>query len=930
MSQLGPEPFVGRAAELSRLKQALARAGSGEGSLTVILGDAGAGKTRLVDEFASNVAAAGFAWGRAVENASVAYRPWRQAFRRLGFDFPLVESYAALSAEERAGLLLQTAEGALVALASPPSAKPVVIALDDLQWADDASLHLLRLLASEVGSLPVMVLATCRDPEPGTPLEATLGQVVGRSAVAVLRLPPLSGGEVAEYLANCVPLDARAADWVHRQSGGNALYVRELTRLLADEPVPLDPSSTWMPVELRVVLSRRLDRLDEPVLTVLSAASVLGDEFALRTLETLHGHPVAAAVDAAAQRGVVVLDADAPGWARFCHGLLRNALYTAMPSAQRVDLHRRAARLLEQEGAAAGEEQMLELALHAVRGAVTPEERSGAVVHLRRAADLANRRLAYEEAAHLLRSASATARLGPATLVDRAEIELELATAEFNAGFVARATTSVRRAIEHSEQAGAPHIAAAAALVVSGVGTFDTTLGPLLAIKEHALGLLPPGPTPLRVRLEAQIAHLRAEVVSPRAADAESHVALVKAEALGDPDALIEAIRARHYVSSGPAGVSERNSLGARLIELGRHARPVASMWGHLWRIDAAFQMGNLRDAHTEAAELARVVEALHRPMADWHLLVVRAGLALSTGRLDEAYELAHQARRLGHRLEDPSVVGVTYAIAGEVERFWGTGQEQAARESFLDLLNDPIAVCDIARVSYAVGEVETARRLHQRAKPLVPLMGVDGRWLPATSLFASTACDLGDRDGADAAYQALLPHAGHYLAGGAGSIGCQGSVAGCLGRLAALLGRPDEAHRHFALATAANRRAAVPLYLAETLLHWAQLAAPTDPTAARPLAEEANVIATRLGMAAAARTSRQLLDRLGDVAPSDPLTKREREVAALVAQGRSNREIAEHFVLSERTVETHVSRMLTKLDLTSRTQLAAWVLARN
>ena len=932
MPPLGPEPLVGRSAELAHLTRAFAGAGSGHGSLTLVLGEAGAGKTRLVDEFASAVSAVSFAWGRAVENAAVAYRPWRQAFRRLKLTFPLADVSAALSAEERAGQLLQIADDALATLASPSLTKPVVIAIDDLQWADDASLHLLRLLASEVAALPVLLLATSRDPEPGSPLEATLGQVVGRSSVTVLRLTPLSGGEIAEYLASCAPLETRAAEWVHRQSGGNALYVRELTRLLADEPLPADPSSMWIPVELRVVLSRRLAQLDEPVVDALSAASILGDEFALGALEALVDHPVGAAVDATVRQGLVVLDEDAPGWARFSHGLVRNALYTAVPSGRRVLLHRRVAQLLEQNAAAADEEQLVDLAFHAVRGAATPEERSRAVAHLCRAADLANRRLAYDEAARLLRSASSTARLGAATLLQRAEIELELATAEFNAGFMAKATDSVRRAIELAQDAGAPDIAAAAALVVSGVGTFETTLGPLLAIKEHAIALLPSDPTPLRVRLGAQIAHLRAEIVSPEMADAETQVALEQAEALADPDALIEAVRARHYVVSGPAGVVERRRLGLRLIELGRdHARPVAAMWGHLWRIDAAFQLGHVQQAHAEAGELARVVEALHRPVADWHLLVVRAGLALSTGRLDQTYELAHEARRLAHRLEDLSVLGVTYAIAGEVERLWGAGDEQAARESFLEHLNDPIAVCDIARMSYAVGEVETARRLHQRAKPLVPLMAVDGRWLPAMCLFASTVCDLGDRDGADATYQALLPYAGHYVAGGAGSIGCQGSVAGRLGRLAALLGRPDEAHRHFSDATEANRRAAVPVYLAETLLHWAQLTVQTDLPAARPLAEEANAIATHLGMAAAAHASRSLLDGLGgDGSSSDPLTKREREVASLVAQGRSNREIADHLVLSERTVETHVSRILTKLGFASRTQLAAWVLTRS
>jgi DNA-binding NarL/FixJ family response regulator len=120
------------------------------------------------------------------------------------------------------------------------------------------------------------------------------------------------------------------------------------------------------------------------------------------------------------------------------------------------------------------------------------------------------------------------------------------------------------------------------------------------------------------------------------------------------------------------------------------------------------------------------------------------------------------------------------------------------------------------------------------------------------------------------------------------------------------------------------------PPYLAETLLHWAQFLETTDAAAARPRAEEAKAIATRLEMDRVARDSSALLDRLGPPGPStiDPLTRREREVASLVAQGRSNRDIAEHLFLSERTVETHVSRILSKLALTSRTQLAARVLA--
>ncbi|MDQ4091221.1 MAG: AAA family ATPase [Actinomycetota bacterium] len=923
------ERFVARVAELALLEEAYRRARSGHGSVTVILAEAGGGKTRLVDEFAA-ASQAPVAWGRVVEDSAVAYRPWRQAFRRLNLPFPLPDDGPTVGANERAGRLLDIADDAIATLARACEERPLVIALDDVQWADDASLHLLRLLAAEVAELRVMVVATARHPEPGSPLEGTLGAMTGRLAVTVLHLPALSASDVAEYLFE--RSDAEAAAWVHRQSGGNALYVRELGRLLADEPLPVDPSSMWLPVELRALLARRLAKLDEPVLEVARAASVLGDEFSVQMLQDVHGRPVDEEIEVTVQRGIVVLDPDIPGWARFSHGLVRAALYAGLPSARRVMTHRRAAAVLERDGALEREEQLGEVALHWLRAASTPDERRTAVQRLRQAARVATRRLAYDEAARLLRSATATARLGPASPAERAEIEVELATAEFSGGSVLRAVETARRAVELAEAAQRPDLGAAAALVVSAIGDTQSQ-PPLLSLKERALRSMPPDLSPLRVRLEAQIAHIQADLFSPAAAEAASRAALDDAEALGDHEALVDAIQARHFVCSGPDGMEERQHLSARMIELaGGPEGPAAAVWGHLWRIDVAHELGDLALAHAEAAELARLVERLRRPIAEWHLLMVRAGLAIAAGRFDEAERLGHEARHLGHRLEDYSVVGVTYAVTGEVARLRGATDEQAERVTLVARVTYPIAKCDTAFISAVVGDVESGRRLHDQVKPFIPSLPVDGRWLPTLSLFAQTACELQDPDLADHCYAALLPYASRCIAGGAGSVSCHGSVSMVLGRLAALLGRPEDAHRHFADAAAENRRIGVVPYLAETLLHWGRLVAPTDPAAARPLAEEAHAIATRLGMGFVARGSAAVLQRAldGARAAPDPLTRREREVAALVAEGRSNREIAEHFVLSERTVETHVSRILTKLGLSSRTQLAAWVLARD
>ena len=922
------ERFVARAEELAALGAALDRARRGEGSLTLVLAEPGAGKTRLVEEFASSCDVVTVVWGRAVEDAVVPYRPWRQAFRRLDLPFPLPDG-APAEAEDRSGQRLEIAEQAVAELARATADRPVVVALDDLQWADEASLHLLRQLAAELADLALVVVATAREPEPGTPFEAALGTLMGGSAGTVLRLRPLGPSDVAEYLGDRA--DARTAAWVSAQSGGNALYVRELGRLLADESMTTDTWPPPLPVETRALIVRRLAGLGPDVLAVAGAASVLGDECDLRLLASVCEGPVDEAVAAAIGRGVLVQDPDGPGRVAFSHGLVRSALYTDLAPARRVELHRRAAEALEADGAAQREEQVGELALHWLRGATAPDQRRRAVDRLRLAATVATRRLAFDEAARLLRSAAATARLGPAAAAERAELEVELATAEFNSGLVLRAVETGWRAVRLAEEAGRPDLAAAAAVVTAGVGDAGTA-PTLLPLKEHALSMLPADHTPLRVRLEAQIAHLRADLGAMDEAEPASRAALAEAERLGDVDALVEAIRARHLACSGPDGVAERLRLGTRMIDIGRQPeRGMAALWGRLWRIDGTLQLGNVAETYAELAEVTTLVARLGRPIGRWHLTVLRAGMALTEGRFDEAGRLAAEARALGARLDDFSLVGVTYAITGEVARLQERREDLGVILRVAAAVRYPIVLSSVAHLAVSLGDRDAALALYEQARPSIPGLVLDGRWLPTLGFFGATAAKLGDAEGARVAYEALAPHAAYCLVGGAGAGYSHGSVSSLLGQLAAVLGRPDAARRHFADGVAVNRRIGAAPFLAETLLGWAGLEAGTAPERAQALADEAVRIAGRLGMPAVVRDGTALLDRLRRAgADADPLTRREREVAQLVAEGLSNRDIAAHFVLSERTVETHVSRVLTKLGLTSRTQLAAWVLARS
>jgi ATP/maltotriose-dependent transcriptional regulator MalT len=184
-----------------------------------------------------------------------------------------------------------------------------------------------------------------------------------------------------------------------------------------------------------------------------------------------------------------------------------------------------------------------------------------------------------------------------------------------------------------------------------------------------------------------------------------------------------------------------------------------------------------------------------------------------------------------------------------------------------------------------------------------------------------------GELDVAEWCYRALLPFVDYFVAGGSGGVYCPGSSSRPVGMLAAVLGRPDEAERHLAAAVEANDRAGALPYrtLAEVELARVLLDRGELPRAAE-VARRAAGTARRLGMAPALSDSDELLAVIrGAQRDAVPLTARERDVLALLAAGRSNRQMAEHLVLSERTVETHVANVLGKLGVANRAQAATW-----
>jgi DNA-binding CsgD family transcriptional regulator len=202
---------------------------------------------------------------------------------------------------------------------------------------------------------------------------------------------------------------------------------------------------------------------------------------------------------------------------------------------------------------------------------------------------------------------------------------------------------------------------------------------------------------------------------------------------------------------------------------------------------------------------------------------------------------------------------------------------------------------------------------------------------LSAYATLAELAAQFDDRETAAQMYRLLLPHADLFVCSGAGVVMILGSVRYPLGVAAATVGRLDDAVRHLRAAIDSGERAGMPPVVAQATHHLARVLArrtrPGDRDEAAALATAAVTLADRLGMGPLQRQAQGLAEALSGQR-SDRLTRREREVAALVAQGLSNRQIAAASHISERTVETHVQHILDKLGFTNRTQIAASVVA--
>jgi DNA-binding NarL/FixJ family response regulator len=917
VSGASPPEIVGRAAERAAIADAVAVVHDGRSGMVVVVeGEPGIGKSRLLEHLATVAVRCTVLTARASEfEADLPYALWTEALdrhlagvgerrvARLGLADPgalavAVPAVAPLGGEAGDRHRVHRAlRDLLERLAAP---RPLVLCLDDVHWADPASLDALAAVVRRPPSGPVLIALATREGQQPAVLATALGAAAREDRMTALTLGPLSEAEAVELVG-------APATTIYALAGGNPFYLQQLARVsgAARDPATIG-ADAFVPAAVAAALAAELGGLSARARTVIDAAAVAGDPFDAALAAEIAAVPEPEALAALDEllAGALVRPAT-PGRFAFRHPVVRHAVYAGTPGGWRVGAHARAANALRRRGAGAAER-----AHHVERSAGPGDD--AAIALLRAAAE----ELHAPAPATAARFFAAALRLLPEGAPARTELHSRLADAQAAAGDAAAARQTLLDALR-----GAPDDHRLA-LTVS-LANQEWWLGGHEDARRRlhvALAGLPAEPSPDRIRLRLALA--LTALMACELDDAAAHASDARddARAIGDPVFEGAALAAGALASASNVDAAAADRLADSVAAVERLTPAQLAT-----RIPALWMQGR---AHRALGAFAPALASLERGLAlatetgrERVLLVLRVesvAVLIELGRLADAAAAAEEGVELARLAGSPRTL--LWALSARSRACLELGDVSAAVASA-----DEAAELDAEADFHAAGQPGWCRGAAllasgnpERALPAL-LGGFGGpalaRVLPADR--PAAAADLVDAllaSGDVAAAEEAIGHGGADGIARAGVLLARGrpgeAVAAAMASREEAVDAPFAAGRARlvegrALAAAGQQRAAIEALVAAE--------AAFDGFGARRRRDEAVRELRRLGH----RVVRRARDGTG------PLTAREREIAALVAAGRTNREIASQLVLSTRTIEAHLRNIYAKLEVRSRVELA-------